>query len=96
MQQIHSRFGAWYNRDTNRRGPFWSDRFKNAELLDLQAVQECLLYVELNAVRAGLVRRPEQWKYGSARLSWKKKDQGLFELQYEKYIFKMRDGLVQH
>jgi hypothetical protein len=80
MQQINGRFGAWFNRTFRRRGPFWSDRFKNAELLDLPAVQECLLYIELNAVRAGLVRRPEQWKYGSARLRWKKKDRDLMPL----------------
>jgi hypothetical protein len=80
MQQINGRYGAWFNRKFNRRGSLWSTRFKNPQLLDLQAVQECLLYIELNAVRAGLVRRPEQWKYGSARLRWKKKDQNLMPL----------------
>jgi hypothetical protein len=80
MQQINGRYGASFNRKFSRRGSLWSTRFKNPELLDLQAVQECLLYIELNAVRAGLVRRPEQWKYGSARLRWKKKDQDLMPL----------------
>jgi hypothetical protein len=81
MQQINGRFGAWFNRHFQRRGHFWSDRFKSTELLDLASVQECLLYIELNAVRAGLVRRPEQWKYGSARLRWKKKDSDLMPLE---------------
>lgn len=81
MQQINGRYGVWFNRNFNRRGHFWAERFKNAQLLDLEAVQECLLYIELNAVRAGLVRRPEQWKYGSARLRWKKKDRHLLPLE---------------
>ena len=80
MQQINGRYGTWFNRKFNRRGHFWGDRFRNSELLDLPTVQECLLYIELNAVRAGLVRRPEQWKAGSARLRWKKKDQNLMPL----------------
>jgi hypothetical protein len=81
MQQINGRYGKWFNRSFNRLGHFWSDRFKNPELLDLASVQECLLYIELNAVRAGLVRRPEQWKWGSARLRWLKKDQDLLPLE---------------
>jgi hypothetical protein len=81
MQQINGRYGCWFNRRFQRRGHFWGDRFKNPELLDLPAVQECLLYIELNAVRAGLVRRPEQWKAGSARLRWKQKDRQLMPLQ---------------
>jgi REP element-mobilizing transposase RayT len=80
MQHINGRFGAWFNRRNNRRGPLWYDRFKNPELLDLEAVQECLLYIELNALRAGLVKRPEQWKAGSARLRWKQKDHNLMPL----------------
>lgn len=80
MQQINGSYGTWFNRKFNRRGHFWGDRFRNPELLDLSAVQECLLYIELNAVRAGLVKRPEQWKAGSARLRWKKKDQNLMPL----------------
>ena len=80
LQQINGRYAVWFNRNFNRRGHFWSDRFKNPELLDLASVQECLLYIELNAVRAGLVKRPEEWKYGSAWLRWKKKDQKLMPL----------------
>jgi len=80
MQQINGRYGTWFNRRFGRRGHFWGDRFKNPELLSLPALQECLLYIELNAVRAGLVRRPEQWKGGSARLRWQQKDQDLMPL----------------
>ena len=81
MQQINGRFGAWFNQVFSRRGPLWSARFKNPQLLDLSAVQECLFYIELNAVRAGLVERPEQWEFGSARLRFEKKDQDLMPLE---------------
>jgi hypothetical protein len=80
MQQINGRYATWFNRKYDRRGPLWSDRFKNPELLDLNAVQECLLYIELNSLRAGLVKHPENWKFGSARLRWKKKDRNLMPL----------------
>ena len=67
MANVNGFYAQWFNRKFGRRGHFWGDRFKNPELLGLEAVQDGILYVELNAVRAGLVQRPEQWKWGSAR-----------------------------
>lgn len=70
MQHVNGEFSKWYNRRYNRRGHFWAERFKNPELLDSGAVQRTILYCELNAVRAGLVRRPEENRLGSAYWRW--------------------------
>ncbi|HUV12372.1 MAG TPA: hypothetical protein VMY18_01950 [Acidobacteriota bacterium] len=76
MQHVNGEFAKWFNHRYHRRGPFWADRFKNPELLDPDAVQNAILYTELNAVRAGLVKRPEDYRMGSAywRLAHKKTD----------------------
>ncbi len=74
MQHINGEYAKWFNREHGRRGHLWAGRFKNPELIDLHAIQECLLYVELNALRAGLVEKPEQWAAGSAY--WRAKGQG--------------------
>ncbi len=74
MQHINGEYAKWFNREHGRRGHLWGGRFKNPQLTDLYATQECLLYVELNALRAGLVTRPEQWEAGSAH--WRAKGQG--------------------
>ena len=76
MQHVNGEFSKWFNRRFGRRGHFWEDRFKNPELLDLESVQSCVLYVELNAVRARLVKKPEDWRMGSAYWRWagKKRD----------------------
>lgn len=66
MRNIQMGFAKWYNRRFHRRGAFWEGRFKSTLLADLTAVQECLLYVDLNPVRAGLVQQPEHWKRSSA------------------------------
>ena len=68
MQEVQSAFARWYNRTHERRGRFWADRFRSTLLEDDRAVVDCLLYVELNPVRAGLVERPEAWDASSARL----------------------------
>jgi hypothetical protein len=62
MRNIQSAFARWYNQTYDRRGRFWGGRFKSVYLQDSNAVLDCMLYVDLNPVRAGLVERPEDWK----------------------------------
>jgi len=59
MRNIQSGFARWYNKTFERSGRFWADRFKSSILVDNQALLDCMLYVDLNPVRAGMVKRPE-------------------------------------
>ena len=63
MRNLHSDFATWFNRRYGRKGPLWAGRFSHSEVENLE---EAVFYVELNAVRAHLVRRPEKWRYCSA------------------------------
>jgi len=60
MRNLQAAFARWFNRTHERRGRFWAERFKSTLLEDGQAVLDAVLYVDLNAVRAGLVARPEE------------------------------------
>ncbi|HHQ49025.1 MAG TPA: hypothetical protein ENK19_09120, partial [Acidobacteria bacterium] len=68
MRNIQAAFARWYNRRRDRRGKLWADRFKSVVLADMQAVLDCMLYVDLNPVRAGVVKRPEEWTGSSIHL----------------------------
>ena len=68
MRNIQSTFARWYNKTFRRRGRFWADRFKSVYLEDARALLDCMLYVELNPLRAGLVKRPEEWQGSSIHL----------------------------
>jgi REP element-mobilizing transposase RayT len=61
MRSLQSKIARWFNVTHNRRGRFWADRFKSVLLEDEKAMFDCLLYVELNPVRAGIVQRPEEF-----------------------------------
>ncbi len=65
MREIKVSFARYYNRRHNRRGYFWGDRFKSVIVDKGETLVNCLAYIDLNALRAGLVERPEQYRWNS-------------------------------
>lgn len=63
MQDLKQRFSRWYNRQTGNHGHVWSERFKSVMLETGRAVLACMVYVDLNSLRAGMVNRPEDYRF---------------------------------
>ena len=59
------RFTRYYNKKHNRRGYFWGERFKSVIVQDGRTLVNLLAYVDLNPIRAGIVRRPEEYRWCS-------------------------------
>jgi len=65
MREIKVGFARFYNRSHKRRGYFWGDRFKSVIVENGETLINCLAYIDLNPLRAGLVERPEQYRWNS-------------------------------
>jgi REP element-mobilizing transposase RayT len=65
MREIKVGFARYYNRRHNRRGYFWGDRFKSVIVEKGETLINCLAYIDLNPLRAGLVDRPEKYRWNS-------------------------------
>ncbi len=65
MREIKLGFTRFYNKRHNRRGYFWGDRFKSVVVGDGNTLINCLAYIDLNPVRAGIVERPEDYRWSS-------------------------------
>ena len=65
VREIKVGFARYYNRRHKRRGYFWGDRFKSVIVENGETLINCLAYIDLNALRAGLVERPEDYRWNS-------------------------------
>ena len=64
-KELKESFSKAYNKRKNRRGYLWGDRFKSLVVEDGDALLNCLAYIDLNPVRAGVVDRPEEYRWSS-------------------------------
>ena len=65
MQSVGRRYAQYFNRSYHRSGALWEGRYK-CSLVDTERyLLECYRYIELNPVRAGIVKRPEDYAYSS-------------------------------
>ncbi len=65
VRDVKVRFARFYNKRHCRRGYFWGDRFKSVIVENGETLINCLAYIDLNPVRAGLVARPEDYRWNS-------------------------------
>ena len=64
IQLIAGKTGREYNQRKNRKGAFWEDRYHATAVKTGNHLIRCLAYIDLNMVRAGVVRHPGEWMYG--------------------------------
>jgi REP element-mobilizing transposase RayT len=65
IREIKVGFARYYNKRHHRRGYFWGDRFKSVIVEKGETLINCLAYIDLNPLRAGLVERPEEYRWNS-------------------------------
>jgi len=64
MQLVAGRTAQEYNRRTQRKGAFWEDRYHATAIDTDDHLVRCLVYIDLNMVRAGVVQHPSEWSHG--------------------------------
>jgi REP element-mobilizing transposase RayT len=67
MRCLNQPIAQQANREDNCTGKFWESRFKSQALKTEEALLSCLVYVDLNPIRAGIANNPETSKHTSIR-----------------------------
>ncbi len=55
---------AWeFNQKRRRKGSFWEDRYHATVVETDSHFIRCMIYIDMNMVRAGVVKHPEEWTH---------------------------------
>ncbi len=65
MKGLFLRFSLWFNRTHGRTGRLWEQRFKSVIVEDGLAAKAVAAYIDLNPVRAGMVKEPADYRFSS-------------------------------
>jgi hypothetical protein len=63
IQLLAGRTGREYNLRKKRKGAFWEDRYHATAIQDGHHLVKCLIYIDMNMVRAGVVKHPSKWNF---------------------------------
>ena len=66
FRRVHTWWALWFNKKHDRTGHLFQNRYHSSPLGESH-YWNALRYIELNPQRAGLVKRPEDWKWSSAK-----------------------------
>jgi putative transposase len=67
MQALGRAYVRYVNRRYRRTGTLWEGRFKSALIDSERYLLTCARYIELNPVRAGMVKHPGEYRWSSYR-----------------------------
>ncbi len=63
MRHLEGEFASCYNRLKHRCGAFWNERYHATLIEDGCHLWNCMRYIDLNMVRAGVIRHPIDWHW---------------------------------
>ena len=61
MRQVNSKYAMYFNKKYERVGHLWQDRFKSWYITDERYLWVLFKYIELNPIKANLVKKFGQW-----------------------------------
>ena len=63
MQLVAGRTGQEFNQRKKRKGAYWEDRYHATAIESGDHLARCIVYIDTNMVRAGVVNHPSMWPF---------------------------------
>jgi REP element-mobilizing transposase RayT len=95
MKSLKQRFSRWFNRNHERKGTLWEERFKSTLVESGLAARTVAGYIDLNPVRAGMVREAQSYRWCSfaeAVAGKPRAREGLQRVMYERELHAASEG----
>ncbi len=65
MQFLGRQYVSWFNRRHSRTGTLWEGRYKSSLIQSERYLLNCMVYMDLNPVRAGMAAHPGDYQWSS-------------------------------
>lgn len=65
MEKLNTTYAMNYNKEENRVGYVFRDRFKSKEIYNQDYLTKCIKYIHMNPVKANIVKYEKDYKYSS-------------------------------
>jgi putative transposase len=63
IKLVAGRTGQEYNQRKDRKGAYWEDRYHATAVESGDHLARCMVYIDTNMVRAGVVNHPSMWAF---------------------------------
>lgn len=67
MHKINIIYAQFYNKEKNRCGVVFRNRYQSEPIYDITHLTNCINYIHMNPVKAKMVKKCEEYKYSSYR-----------------------------
>lgn len=67
MQYLKSQYSLYFHKKYRLSGPIWRDRFRALLIENEGYMRICGEYIENNPLKAGIVKKAEEWRHSSYR-----------------------------
>jgi putative transposase len=91
MKRIGVSYVSYYNWKYRTSGHLFQDRFKSENVENIQYLLTVVRYIHQNPLKAGMVKRVDEWRWSSCRQYYLTHDEGRKLLDSD-YIFGMFSG----
>ncbi len=85
MKNLGQKYVQYINRTYQRSGSLWEGRYKSCLIESENYLLACYRYVELNPVRAGMVKHPRDYRWSSFRVNAEGEGSSLISF-HEQYL----------
>lgn len=65
MKQVNSIYAMYYNKNHDRVGYVYRNRFKSVPIINREQLYTCIKYIHMNPVKAKIVEKETDYKYSS-------------------------------
>ena len=86
MQSLGRRYVQHFNRGHHRTGTLWEGRYRSTLIDTVRYFLTCMCYIEQNPERAGMVNRPEDYRWSSHRANALGADFGVVLTPHQVYL----------